>query len=80
MGGLENHPETMIVRGPNFEVEIKCFFPSTGKNTRIVFVHRSVSLQLFPVVRIFLRSPVSFVSTDEFLVMITKITSRIGVS
>ena len=46
-----------------------------------MFTHGSTSLQLFPVVWIFLRSPwVSFVTTDEFSVRVTKIASGIGVS
>ena len=46
-----------------------------------MFTHGSASLQLFPVVWIFLRSPwVSFVTTDEFSVRVTKIASGIGVS
>ena len=60
--------------------------PSAGKNTGVqgsfspMFTHGSVSLQLFPVVWVFLRSLGVIVTTDEFSVNITKATLRIGVS
>ena len=55
--------------------------PSAGKNTGVVLVQCrawSMSLQLFLMMRLFLRPLVSFLMTDGFSVSVTKITSRIG--
>ena len=73
----------LIVRRPNLEVATKTS-PSAGKNTGVVLVPcshmKKRSYSYFQWCGYFWGPWVSFVTTDEFSVRVTKITSRIGVS
>ena len=67
----------LIVKRPNLEVATKRLLHQQVKipgSFSTMFAHGSASLQLIPVVWIFLRSLGVIVTTDEFSVTVTKIT------